>query len=95
MQTHASTELHNFLFLSLSFIFLYCISAELEIYSVTHYNMGLKKIQLWITLLLKRCLYFLTCRKQGVLFQQGVFPFVLTFAIFALGCNQKKKLSFD
>lgn len=59
-----------------------------------HYDMGLKKIiQKWIILF---CCWnvaytFFTRRKQGVLFQQDVFPFVLTFVIFELGWNQKKK----
>lgn len=54
-------------------------------------------IQQWITLF---CCWnvvytFLTCRKQGVLFQQDVFPFVLTFVIFALSWNQKKNVTFN
>lgn len=44
-----------------------------------------------IVLFWKVAYTFLTHRKQGVLFQQDVFPFVLTFVIFALSWNQKKK----
>lgn len=48
-----------------------------------------------IVLFWKVAYTFLTHRKQGVLFQQDVFPFVLTFVIFALSWNQKKNVTFN
>jgi len=75
MQTHASTELHILISSIFLHIFLYCIPAELEIYSVTHYDMGLKKNPAMdhVVLMLKCCLRFSHPEKTGSTVPTGCF----------------------
>lgn len=91
MQTHAVAY-----FWLLAFFFIIFILHSCRLWNLFSYTLlyGFKKKnQQWITLF---CCWnvaytLLPRRKQGVLFQQDVFPFILTFVIFALSWNQKKK----